>query len=57
MTTKEFYSLKEIAAKAAKMGHNENEAKGIIKKNYDYLKRTYREASLRELVHIAYVIY
>jgi hypothetical protein len=57
MKAKGFHTIDELIAKAAKMGHNADEARKIIEKSYDYMKSVYREASLRELVHIAWVVY
>jgi hypothetical protein len=57
MKAKYFYTINEIAAYAAKLGHNEKDAKHVVARNYDYMKRMYKDASLRKLVHIAYVLY
>lgn len=57
MRAKEFHSLETLIATAAKVGHNEKEAAGVIAKNYEYIKRIYPTVSAKKAVHIAYVIY
>lgn len=57
MEAKEFFSLDKLIAVAAKIGHNKEEAAGIISKSYDYIKRVHPGVSARKAVHIAYTIY
>ena len=57
MRTKDFHSLETLIPTAVKVGHNKQEATGIIAKNYDYSKRVYPNVSAKKAVHIAYVIY
>ncbi|MEB0262887.1 hypothetical protein [Mucilaginibacter sp. 10I4] len=55
MTT--FPTIEKLVAVAVKGGHNANDAKGVIEKSYDYLKRVYADTTASKLVNIAYVIY
>lgn len=57
MKKKEFHSLETLVAAAVKVGHNKQDAYGVIEKNYEYIKRVYQNVSERKAVHIAYVIY
>lgn len=57
MRTKEFHSVEKLVTTAAKVGHNEKEAAGVIAKSYEYIKKMYPNVSAIKAVHIAYVIY
>jgi len=50
-------SIEKLIESAVRMGHNKNDARGIIERNFDYLMRAYPNASKKELVNIAYVIF
>lgn len=54
---KTFPTIEKLVEVAVKGGHNANDAKGVIEKSYDYLKKVYFGHDPKKLVHIAYVIY
>ncbi len=57
MKTKEFPSLEKLIETAVNVGHNKQDATGVISKNYEYIKRVYPNVSAKKAIHIAYVIY
>ena len=54
---KTFPTLETLVIAATKAGHNENDAKSVIQKSYEYIKRVYPTASKNNIIEIAYVLY
>ncbi len=54
---KKAVTIEALTACAAKMGHNANDARGIIEQNFTYILKHHPNASKKEMVHIAVVIY
>lgn len=57
MRPKVFPTIEKLIETAVKVGHNRQDATGVIAKSYEYIKRTYPNATAKKAVHIAYVIY